>query len=117
MSQGLGDHLRTAEGRRVAENTDTFLLLEQARDAREAQERFGLSEGDRRWLEACRAGEGVLVTPKGRARVYVTPSPWELGLTGGPATEPAPGTGPADAPAGPGPAVPAGAAQSGDRAR
>ena len=111
MSQGIGDYLQSAEGRRVAENTDTFLLLKQAKGARDAQERFDLSEGDRRWLETCREGEGVLITPKGRARVYVTPSPWELELMGGPA----PGTRPADAPAGPG--VPAAAAETGDRAR
>ena len=60
----------------------------------EAGDRYGLGAGDRRFHERCDRGEGVLVTPKGVARVKVTPSPWLLELMGGPkaASEVLPGS-------------------------
>jgi hypothetical protein len=86
-SQLTSDYEVTQEGERVLQNAHTALLLRHARGkgVREAGDRWGLSAGDRRFLETCDRGEGVLVTPRGPARVRVTPSPWLLELMGGPA--------------------------------
>ncbi|MGH2351200.1 MAG: VirB4 family type IV secretion system protein, partial [Chloroflexota bacterium] len=88
-SQLTSDYEVTQEGERVLQNAYTALLLRHARGkgVQEAGDRYGLSTGDRRFLESCGRGEGVLVTPKGTARVRVTPSPWLLELMGGPLAE------------------------------
>jgi hypothetical protein len=85
-TQLLADDTATPEGERALQSADTVLLLRQApgRGAADAQARYGLSAADRLWLETCPQGRGVLRTPKGTARVHVTPSPWELELMGGP---------------------------------
>jgi type IV secretory pathway VirB4 component len=99
-SQLTSDYTLTQEGERVLQNAHTALLLRHARGkgVREAGDRYGLGAGDRRFLEGCDRGEGVLVTPKGAARVRVTPSPRLLELMGGPGVPPAePSGGHADA--------------------
>jgi hypothetical protein len=85
-SQLTSDYELTQEGERVLQNAHTALLLRHARGkgVREAGDRYGLGAGDRRFLESCDRGEGVLVTPRGTARVRVTPAPWLLELMGGP---------------------------------
>ena len=85
-SQLTSDYALTQEGERVLQNAHTALLLRHARGkgVQEAGDRYGLGAGDRRFLESCDRGEGVLVTPRGIARVRVTPSPWLLELMGGP---------------------------------
>lgn len=86
MSQLLSDYTSTPEGERALQNAHTVLLLRQAagKGAQDAQERYGLSGEDRVYLETCPRGYGLLVTPRGQARVHITPSPWELELMGGP---------------------------------
>src|SRR5262249_45425688 len=96
-TQLLADFTATPEGERALQGADTVLLpLRQApgKGSADAQARYGLSAGDRLWLETCPQGRGVLRTPKGTARVHVTPSPWELELTGGPPARPTPPAGP-----------------------
>jgi hypothetical protein len=90
-SQLLSDYTSTPEGERALQSADTVLLLRQAagKGAEDARARYGLSEGDRLYLEAAREGQGVLRTPLGHARVRIAPSPWELELMGGPAAVPA----------------------------
>lgn len=85
-TQLLSDYTTTPEGERALQSADTVLLLRQAagKGAEDARARYGLSEGDRLFLETAREGHGILRTPKGRARVRVSPSPWELELMGGP---------------------------------
>jgi hypothetical protein len=85
-TQLLSDYGSTPEGERALQSADTVLLLRQApgRGSGDAQARYGLTAGDRAWLEACGQGAGVLRTPKGTGRVQVTPSPLELALMGGP---------------------------------
>jgi hypothetical protein len=85
-SQLTSDYEVTQEGERALQNAHTVLLLRHARGkgVREAGDRWGLGDGDRRFLEGCARGEGVLITPKGTARVRVTPSPLALELMGGP---------------------------------
>jgi hypothetical protein len=89
-SQLTSDYEVTQEGERVLQNAHTALLLRHARGkgVQEAGDRYGLGAGDRRFLESCDRGEGVLVSPKGTARVRVTPSPWLLELMGGPEAPP-----------------------------
>jgi hypothetical protein len=84
-SQLTSDYLVTQEGERCLQNAYTVLLLKHAKGkgVQQAGDRYGLSEGDRRFLESCDRGEGVLVTPRGAARVRVTPSPLALELMGG----------------------------------
>jgi type IV secretory pathway VirB4 component len=93
MSQLLSDYLATPEGERALQNAHTVLLLRQAagKGAEDAQVRFGLSSDDRRYLEACGRGQGLLVTPQGHVRLQITPSPWELELMGGPSAPAEPG--------------------------
>jgi hypothetical protein len=85
-TQLLSDYTSTPEGERALQSADTVLLLRQAagKGAEEARARYGLSDGDRAFLETARQGYGILRTPLGHARVRVTPSPWELELMGGP---------------------------------
>jgi hypothetical protein len=85
-TQLLSDYTATPEGERALQSADTVLLLRQAagKGAEDARQRYGLSEGDRAFLEAAPQGCGVLRTPKGHARVRIAPSPWELELMGGP---------------------------------
>ena len=89
-SQLTSDYSGTHEGERVLQNAHTALLLRHARGkgVHDAGDRYGLGAGDRRFLESCDRGEGVLVTPSGSARVRVTPSPWLLELMGGPGAPP-----------------------------
>jgi hypothetical protein len=85
-TQLLSDYTSTPEGERALQSADTVLLLRQAagKGAEDALERYGLSGGDRAFLEAAPQGHGVLRTPLGHSRVKVAPSPWELELLGGP---------------------------------
>jgi hypothetical protein len=89
-TQLLSDYTSTPEGERALQSADTVLLLRQAagKGAEDARARYGLSEGDRRFLEAAPQGHGILRTPLGHARVRVAPSPWELELMGGPPATP-----------------------------
>jgi hypothetical protein len=91
-TQLLSDYTSTPEGERALQSADTVLLLRQAagKGAEDARARYGLSEGDRRFLEAAPQGHGILRTPPGHTRVRVVPSPWELDLMGGPAVAGAP---------------------------
>jgi type IV secretory pathway VirB4 component len=85
-SQLTSDYQVTQEGERALQNAYSALLLRHARGkgVQEAGDRYGLGAGDRRFLETCERGQGVIVTPRGTARVHVTPSPWLLELMGGP---------------------------------
>ena len=85
-TQLLSDYTSTPEGERALQSADTVLLLRQAagKGAEDARERYGLSGGDRAFLEAAPQGHGILRTPLGHSRVKVAPSPWELELLGGP---------------------------------
>src|SRR4030095_10205827 len=85
MSQLLSDYLATADGERALQNAHTVLLLRQAagKGAGDAQARYGLSGDDRRYLEACGRGQGLLVTPQGHVRLQITPPLWELAVVGG----------------------------------
>jgi type IV secretory pathway VirB4 component len=85
-TQLLSDYTSTPEGERALQTADSVLLLRQAagKGVADAAGRYGLSEGDRLFLEAARQGHGILRTPRGHARVRVVPSPWELELMGGP---------------------------------
>ena len=84
-TQLLSDYTSTPEGERALQSADTVLMLRQAagKGAQDAADRYGLSEGDRRFLEAAPQGHGILRTPLGHSRVRVSPSPWELELMGG----------------------------------
>jgi hypothetical protein len=85
-SQLLSDYTGTPEGERALQSADTVLLLRQAagKGAEDARARYGLSEGDRAFLEAAPQGHGILRTPRDHSRVRIAPSPWELELMGGP---------------------------------
>ena len=85
-TQLLSDYTSTPEGERALQSADTVLLLRQAagKGAEDARERYGLSGGDRAFLEAAPQGHGILRTPLGHSRIKVAPSPWELELLGGP---------------------------------
>ena len=87
MSQLLSDYMQTAEGERAIQNAHTVRLLRQAagKGAEDAQARYALADADRRYLESCGRGQGLLVTPRGHVRLRIAPSPWELELMGGPA--------------------------------
>jgi hypothetical protein len=93
-TQLLSDYTSTPEGERALQSADTVLLLRQTlhqaagKGAEDARARYGLSDGDRAFLEAAPQGHGILRTPKGHARVRIAPSPWELELLGGPAATP-----------------------------
>jgi hypothetical protein len=85
-TQLLSDYTSTPEGERALQSADTVLLLRQAagKGAEDARARYGLSEGDRLFLETAPQGHGILRTPLGHSRVRIAPSPWELALMGGP---------------------------------
>jgi hypothetical protein len=99
-TQLLSDYTSTPEGERALQSADTVLLLRQAagKGAEDARTRYGLSEGDRRFLEAAPQGHGILRTPLGHSRVRIAPSPWELELMGGPPAPPAATPSPASDP-------------------
>src|SRR5262249_32569850 len=61
-SQLPSDYEVTQEGERALQNAYTVLLLRHAKGkgVREAGDRWGLGDGDRRFLESCARGEGVL---------------------------------------------------------
>jgi hypothetical protein len=94
-TQLLSDYTSTPEGERALQSADTVLLLRQAagKGAEDARARYGLSHGDRLFLEGAPQGHGVLRTPLGHSRVRVVPSPWELELMGGPVAEEPAGAG------------------------
>ena len=64
-TQLLSDYTSTPEGERALQSADTVLLLRQAagKGAEDARERYGLSGGDRAFLEAAPQGHGILRTP------------------------------------------------------
>jgi conjugal transfer ATP-binding protein TraC len=66
VTQDVEDFLATAEGHTVLANSSTQLLMRQdASTARLVAETFGLSQGEREFLLACRKGEALLLAPGG----------------------------------------------------
>jgi len=84
-TQLLSDYSSTPEGERAIQSADTVLLLRQAagKGVTDAMGRFGLSAADGAFLATAPEGNGILRTPKGHARVFVSPSPLELALVVG----------------------------------
>lgn len=84
-TQLLSDYSSSPEGERALQSADTVLLLRQAsgKGVQDAVERFALSPADGAFLASAPEGNGILKTPRGSARVFVSPSPLELSLVVG----------------------------------
>lgn len=83
-TQLLSDYTTTPEGERALQNAHTALLLRQAagKGAADAQNRYGLTDEDRAFLEQARVGEAILHTPRGHTRLRVLPPSLVLGWMG-----------------------------------